>query len=212
MSLANMNKLNIFLVAVIISLIAIGHQDIANALSVISTDTVNISIVPTAPTPTPTPVIGIPKQIIIEKIQVNIPIESLGVNTDGSMQTPTNFLEAGWYSLGARPGEFGKAAIDGHLDQTTGAPAAFWNLHLLEIGDIIKIIDDRNTTYVFRITDKEKYDYETFPLDKLVGKSNKRELNLVTCTGWWNFQTHNYSHRMLISSELIETIPFLKQP
>lgn len=196
-----MSRLNIFLLITIIGLLIFANTEALGSFTQSQTFH-HIAVTPTI-APTPTPIAGIPKRLIIPEINIDTTIDSVGVDENGAIEVPHDYTQVGWYSMGYRPGEWGKAAIDGHLDMTTGAPAIFWNLHLLEPGDQIQVIDDRNKTYTFVVTSKQAHDYNNFPLEELIGSSDKKILNLVTCTGWWNAETHNYSHRMLISSEFV---------
>ncbi|HLL60496.1 MAG TPA: class F sortase [Candidatus Nitrosocosmicus sp.] len=196
-----MSKLNIFLLLTVICLLIFANTNASGAVSIEKNSAPSITNTPT-PSPTPTPIAGLPKKLIIPKIQVDTELEYMGVDPDGAMQVPQDWNKAGWFSGGIRPGEIGKAAIDGHFDTDTGMPAVFWNLGQLNPGDEIKILDDRNKIYTFIVQTKQNHEYDKFPLNELIGKSNKKELNIVTCTGYWNFETNNYSHRMLITTEL----------
>ncbi len=203
-----LSKLNIILLFTIAFLLGVSQiNKIPQATINIKEMTAKAS--PT-PTPKPTPIVGIPHTIIIDKIGLNAPIDAVNVDEEGAMEIPSDPLHTGWYSLGYRPGEYGRAAIDGHLDQHDGSPAIFWNLWQLEVGDLIKIVDDRNKEMTFEVTKKEGYEFNNFPIDQLVGKSNEKILTLVTCTGQWNQDLQTYSHRMLITSKLISVRPYIE--
>ena len=71
-----------------------------------------------------------PVRIEIPSIGVRAPIIRLGLNPDRSLEVPTDFGDAGWWSGGPRPGEPGPAVIVGHVDSHTG-PAVFYRLREL---------------------------------------------------------------------------------
>ena len=196
-----MTRLNIYLVLILLFLLIFAHQDSAVVEDSMNQATSAPTLSPT-PTATPTPTIPQPRQFDIPKINVSAPIMPVGVDENGKMQLPENINEVGWYSLGFKPGELGNAVISGHLDSATGAGAIFFHLHELEQGDNLYVTDEIGNQYNFVVTRKEIYEYDKVPLEEVFGESSKKQLNLITCTGQWIASQHNYSHRMIIFSEL----------
>lgn len=194
-----MSKLNIFLLALLVVLLFWAQTD--NAAFLASTINPTPTIVPTA-TPTPTPTLAPPVFFNIPKIGVAAPIEPVGTDSEGKMELPTELDQVGWYQLGYKPGEPGHAVIAGHLDSATGAGAIFYRLHELEPGDDMTVTTADNQLLDFIVTDKKIYPFDQVPMAEVFGSTTDRMLNLITCTGWWNATTHNYSHRMVIFSKL----------
>lgn len=160
-----------------------------------------------SPLPSPSQIRpSIPVYIEIPKIGINTNIEQVGLETSGKMGVPEGIENVGWYSLGTKPGEKGNAVIDGHLDTITGAPAVFYYLNKLEPGDLITVTDINNKKFVFNVTDKKSYEFNIFPLQDIFGESDASRLNLITCEGYFDRRSQNYSHRTVIFSELIEQI------
>ncbi|MCL5784179.1 MAG: class F sortase [Patescibacteria group bacterium] len=143
---------------------------------------------------------GIPQKLIIDRIGINTAVESVGLDSQGRMDVPTDVNDVGWYNLGVRPGEKGNAVIDGHLDSPSG-PAVFYGLSTLGPGDQIRVVDEQGKEYKFIVTDKKIYPYSQVPLNEIFGPSGKPELNLITCGGTWNSSAKNYSDRIVIYSE-----------
>ena len=151
------------------------------------------------------PVIGKPASLFIPKINVNAPIESIGMNEEGRMGIPNEANNAAWYNLGYKPGEQGSAVIAGHYDAVTGAPAIFYNLQFLETGDEIIVVDENNRSYNFVVTAKESYSFDSVPLQQVFADSQKSGLNLITCNGSWDNETRNYTQRMVVYSQLLSS-------
>ena len=205
-----MSKLNIILLFILAGLLIFAQADSAMEEKWIFT-------IPTptptfAPTPTPTPTISVPKAFYIPKINVSAPIVPVGTDENGKMLLPENVAEVGWYSLGVKPGEIGNAVISGHLDSTTGEGAIFYHLNELELGDNYYVTDEYGKSYTFAVTDKVIYEYDKVPIDEVFGETDKKRLNLITCTGSWNPSLRNYSHRMIIYSELQSVSVFIPSP
>lgn len=155
------------------------------------------------PTPVPTPayVPTAPVIISIPKISLSAYVEPVGVDLAGKMEVPKKDEDVGWYNLGFKPGEMGSAVIDGHLDKVTGAPAIFWNLSKLSVGDEIFVTDQNNKTLKFKVYDKELYSYNDAPIDKIFNSNGQATLNLITCGGTFNQAARNYSSRTIVFSK-----------
>lgn len=145
---------------------------------------------------------GIPVKLQIPAINVDAAIEPVGLDEQKRMDVPKNSDNAGWFDLGYKPGEKGNAALAGHLDKVTGAPAVFWNLSQLKQGDKIIIYDSKNRQYTFNVSQISTYPYNNFPLHEVFGGSDQARLNLITCNGTWDGNTQNYSQRIVVYSQL----------
>lgn len=194
-----MSKLNIFLLIILAFMLIFARSDDASVLDQKET------VIPTVTsTPTPTPRMGKPLQFSIQKITVDAPVDPVGVDETGKMLLPLQVDRVGWYEHGARPGEVGNAVMAGHLDSATGEGGIFYNLWMLQPGDEMNILNENGEILTFIVTENNTYEFDKVPIDYYFGKSDKKRLNLITCTGTWNFATQNYSHRMIVSAELKE--------
>ncbi len=142
--------------------------------------------------------ISLPKKLEIPKLKVSANIENVGLTADNNMDIPKSDWSAGWFSPGPKPGETGSAVIAGHLDSQTGKPAVFWNLHQLQAGDYIFIIDNDGNKKRFRVIGSEQYGAKNAPLEKIFGAQDGAYLNLITCNGVWNRQERNYDKRLVV--------------
>lgn len=144
---------------------------------------------------------GTPHALSIPKIGVEARVEPVGLDEEKEMDVPKDTNNVAWYMFGARPGQKGNSVLAGHLDSDTG-PAIFYNLSQLEIGDEILVSDDKGNVLKFRIVQKSVYSSNKFPLDDVFGAHEKSRLNLITCGGKFNGITREYSHRLVVYSEL----------
>jgi LPXTG-site transpeptidase (sortase) family protein len=196
-----LNKWNIFLLFFVLMFLLLVRT--GNASIQLNTNEEPLITVIPAATPTPTPIAGVPIHLRIPRIGVDAPIEGVGTNYEGTMLVPDDLKNVGWYSQGYRPGEYGNAVIAGHLDSPYG-PAIFWLLPNLVAGDEIQVDDDRGKTYAFVVITTRTYEFNAVPIADVFGSSVERRLNLITCVGWFNHQTKNYSHRLIVSALLKE--------
>lgn len=102
----------------------------------------------------------------------------------GEMELP-EVTETGWYRLGPRPGELGRAILAGHVDWK-GTPGAFKQLGALRPGDLIRTTDAAGIEREWRVYDVHqipKRDYAARAVPLLFDDSRGPELALVTCSG-----------------------------
>lgn len=102
----------------------------------------------------------------------------------GEMELPP-VTETGWYRLGPRPGEPGRAVIAGHVNYE-GTPGALGHLPAMKVGDLVTTTaadgtQTSFTVYASRQIPKARYAAETVPL--VFTPTGARELALITCSG-----------------------------
>ena len=147
------------------------------------------------------PLYGKPVRISIPAIGVDAPVVTVGIGADGVMGTPSGASDTGWLATGARPGEYGSAVIAGHSGYRT-APAVFDDLGLLAPGDIVRVLEAGGTTIEFRVTDSRRYDPSARPAE-VFSATDGRHLNLITCTGEWDFSTRSHTQRLVVFTEAV---------
>lgn len=150
------------------------------------------------------PVKGIePGKITIKSIDAKAQVENVGLQEKGKMDVPKDYRNAGWYKSGAKPGEQGSAVIAGHVNTPEGK-GIFWDLHKLEAGDEVKVSDKNGETRVFEVVDKKAFDLGEAPVDQIFGYTPRRMLNLITCTGDYNYDKGTHEQRLVVYTELKE--------
>ena len=144
-------------------------------------------------------------RLLIPRIKVNAPVETVADGADGSMAVPAAqpWTGVGWYIYGPYPGDVGSAIIDGHLDRPGGYPAVFWNLRLLRSGDQMFFDSPGKPRLRFRVTKVATYTPAHAPLDAIFNNTHGRFLNLVTCAGRWIPRIHQTTLRLVVYTALI---------
>jgi LPXTG-site transpeptidase (sortase) family protein len=150
--------------------------------------------------------IELPIHLRIPSIAVNAAVEEMGVRPDGKLDAPKRREDAGWYKLGARPGEEGTSVIDGHLD-LAGKPGVFWHLKKMQTGDLIYVTDDIGTERAFRVTETVTYHVSDAPLRDIFARPGGKRLHLITCAGVWREELNHYDQRLVVYAEMVELAP-----
>lgn len=150
---------------------------------------------PTPPlAPPAAPVITAPVSVTIPALDVTDDVVPVGLcktrnppgcpTGTGEMELP-DVHETGFYELGPKPGEQGRAVLASHVDWE-GVPGAFKHLPRVKVGDTVttKAADGRETTFVvYASREIKKADYANVTVPLVFGPTTDRELAVVTCAG-----------------------------
>jgi len=150
------------------------------------------------------PIYGAPKKLIIETLNIKVPIEPVGVDTSGYLETPRDWNTAGWYEKGARPAENGNILINAHYDNNLGNPAAFYRLKNINLGDKVSVLDSYGKEYTYIVVSTYYINVDD-PNRLKVFENNKKDksaMTLITCGGVWIGGTYN--KRFVVNAELIQ--------
>lgn len=143
----------------------------------------------------------LPIRLKIPSINVNAPIKSVGLTSNGAMDVPKGPAEVAWYNLGPRPGRMGSAVIDGHSGYKNNKPAVFDNLYKLQKGDKIYVEDEKGVATIFVVREIRKYNPNADATDVFYSNDGKAHLNLITCTGFWNKIWKSHSDRLVVFTD-----------
>jgi sortase (surface protein transpeptidase) len=138
-----------------------------------------------------------PRAIRIPAIGVSAPVIPLGLNADGTMQTPQSFSVTGWYKPWHEPGERGTSVITGHVDSVSG-PAVFYRLRDLRRGNIIRIARADGSVVRFRVEGLERWPKAEFPTRRVFRRTRTATLRLVTCSGNFDASTGHYVDNTIV--------------
>jgi sortase A len=154
------------------------------------------------PTPQLTPVSTAPvTRLVIPKIEVDAPVVTLGVDDQGIMQSPKTAFEVAWYNFSAQPGTGGNAVFSGHVDFASVGAAVFWDLRELGPGDLVEVRLADGTVYQYLVVSNVSYASDDAPIADIVGPTGKDTVTIITCTGTFNREVHQYSHRLVVRAE-----------
>jgi hypothetical protein len=143
-----------------------------------------------------------PVHLTVASIGVSTDLQPLKLLADGSLQAPSKWDQAGWYSGGVVPGETGPAVIAGHIDSTRG-PAVFYRLRDVVVGTKILIIERNGTVLTFVVDDMRGYPKDKFPTATVYGPTPNPELRLITCAGEFDRAALNYLSNLVVSAHLV---------
>lgn len=149
------------------------------------------------------PILTTPTSIEIKAVGIRADLVPVNVDSDGVMETPKNWYQAGWFVQGGVPGENRNLIINGHYDTNTGAPAAFYNLQGVQFGDVIEVKDKYGRIFNYKVIELSYLDIkDPSRLDVLEDEDSKSTLTLITCGGVY-LQGSGYDKRLVVRAELL---------
>lgn len=143
-----------------------------------------------------------PVRLVIPVINISANIQSLGINSKGEMEVPSNITDVGLFKFGVIPGQTGSAVIAGHYNGENNQEGVFANLDKLKAGDKVSIEDKIGKSITFIVQKKELYD--SGYADNVFNQSDSAHLNLVTCDGLWDEAKKSYTKRLVIFSDILK--------
>ncbi len=144
----------------------------------------------------------LPGRLRIPAVSIDAAVKHVGVNEEGLMATPGNFVDAGWYKYGTVPGFLGSAVIDGHVDNALSLDGVFKHLADLKPGDDIYIDTASSTQLHFVVEEVTSYPLAEVPKERLFGAKDAVRLNLITCDGAWIKGQKTYERRLVVYAKL----------
>lgn len=142
----------------------------------------------------------LPARLVIPRIQVDAHVLFMGLTKSSSMAVPSNVTDVGWYKYGPLPGNKGSAVIAGHIDGLQGQPGVFANLGKLRPGDSITITDTSGLPTTFIVRTSKKYRTRDQP-SEVFHSNDGVHLNLITCSGGWDGNTHEFLERLVVFAD-----------
>ena len=143
-----------------------------------------------------------PVQLRVPAIALTVSLSTLGLNSNGTVQVPTDIQQPGWYRLGPSPGQDGSAVILGHVDSYQG-PATFFKLRTLVAGDPVYVTLADGVSAQFKVTFVAQYLKTGFPDQLVYAGHGSSSLQLVTCGGAFDSKTGHYLSNVVVYTSLV---------
>ena len=141
-----------------------------------------------------------PRYIYIPVLGVNARVMSVGVNSRGSIDTPSNLNDTAWYDGSAKPGQEGQVFIDGHTSFNRHLNAAFNNLSKLKANDQVVIEKGNGEKVSYRVVSTKTVETSKVDMGEALNPpaGAKKGLTLMTCTGTFNYRNQTADKRFIV--------------
>lgn len=156
-------------------------------------------VVPAAGAATSTAVTSfVPARLKVPALGIDAKVEEVGKKADGTMGTPKDFMNVGWWGQGSKPGERGNAVFDGHVNNALTKAGVFEHLSQVHKGDYVTVSDQEGHTLVYEVEEVTLYSPGEAPLSKIFATSGPSKLVLITCDGEWVQDEHQFDKRLVV--------------
>jgi len=166
------------------------------------------------PTPTPRPAAkrtprlteSVPTRVRIPAAEVDASTVKLGIADDGTMETPEDPDQVGWFDGARTPGGPGVAVLAGHVTWN-GRETVFFDLGRLDRGTKVALDREDGTTATFAITRRSTFPKDEFPTREVYRATSTPELVLITCGGEYDADRRYYDANIIVWAELLSIRP-----
>lgn len=133
--------------------------------------------------------------------RLRVPLDPVGVSTDGNVEIPGDPSHAGWWAAGPAPGDpAGSTVLVGHLDSATRGLGAFAALLDVSLGDEVQVIDASGAVFRYAITGRQQVSKTALPASVFSREGTPR-LVLITCGGRFDPRTHHYDDNIIVTAQ-----------
>lgn len=144
-----------------------------------------------------------PVRFLAPAAQIDAPLQSMGLKTDGTLNVPSEPFTAGWYNRSPTPGERGPAVIAGHVDNYKTGIAVFWRLNQLQVGDALQVVRADKSVAHFKVYKIKQYSQsQGLPAHEVYSNTTTAELRVITCSGTFSHATDHYSQNLVVFARL----------
>jgi len=131
---------------------------------------------------TPAPPLGDEQyRLIVEKLAIDAPVATFGLNQNGVPEVPYEADLVVWYDFSAPPGTGGNAVFAGH--RTWRGDAVFRRLEELAAGDKIVLKGQDGVQLVYQVFDTELVDPTEASARRWMDGTDSDVITLITCGG-----------------------------
>ena len=151
---------------------------------------------------------GLPVRLVIPKLNINAAFQYNGLTPSGTMETPSNVSDVGWFTGSALPGKLGVAIVIGHVAQirrgVVTKPGVFSDLGSLSAGDTFSVLNDEGVTTNFVVRESRTYDPTADATDVFTSTDGGAHLNFITCEGTWDQAQLEYTQRLVVFADAVQ--------
>jgi len=142
----------------------------------------------------------VPARLQLPKLGIDAPVVQVLTDQDGTMGSPTNATDIGWYP-GVKPGK-GNALFDSHHDWN-GEDGSFFALEEMRPGDQVVVLGSNGERLVYTVVWEKEVNGGIDATDLLGAHAGKQEATLITCGGAFNTLTRHHVDRIVVRAELV---------
>lgn len=174
-----------------------------------------VYIRPAQPTPTaagvsqepePSPLGDGPYRLVIDKLGVDAPVATYGLDEDAVPQVPYDAEVVAWYDFSSLPGTGSNAVFAGH--KTWRGDAVFLKLEDLNVGDDIELQGEDGGHLLYRVSKMVLVDPADRSALEWMRATETDSVTLITCGGTRfltdDFAGADYTQRVVVRADRVD--------
>lgn len=143
----------------------------------------------------------VPKKIVIESLDIDASILSVGLTSEGAMEAPSTLSEVGWYNKSALAGQTSNFSVllDGHYGSSWNQ-GVFHTLHQIKDGAEIVLVGQNESRATYKVVEIERRKLEEVDMRKAFYKypDSDQSLTIITCEGEYDSARETYNDRVVV--------------
>lgn len=144
-----------------------------------------------------------PVRVEVPALEADVPIDPVGVESDGEMEIPEDAARAGWYRFGPTAGsDSGTVVLAAHAGSNITPLGPLRNLIDLSAGDLINVTREDGVTLTYVVESAELIPKATIDLDEHFRREGEHRLVLFTCDGEWQDDVWSYTDNAVVTATL----------
>jgi len=142
-----------------------------------------------------------PVRIEVPDLGIDMSIEPVGLEADGSMGLFDDPALAAWYRWGPAPGsEGGSTVIAAHVDSLEYSVLPFARLKDATPGTAVFVTDAAGTRHAYAVESLQVTEKAAVDWDAAFDRSGSPRLTLVTCGGAFDYEARTYLSNLVVTA------------
>lgn len=145
-----------------------------------------------------------PRYLYLPSIGIQSRVDSVGINSNGNIDSPKNANDSAWYDGSAKPGKDGQVFINGHKSYSSSYSSAFDKLDQIQVGDQIIIENGNGDKFTYKVVSSQTLPTSKVDMNKAlnVPDNAKQGVTLMTYTGKYNYREQSAEQRVVVYAVL----------
>ncbi|MBW5449321.1 sortase [Cohnella sp. CFH 77786] len=138
----------------------------------------------------------IPVRVKVPAFEIDAPIEPVGLDNEGRVDTIPDAATVGWYKYGPAPGAQGNAILDGHRDYKRKL-GALRPIERLKVGEAVTIAFADGSEQTFKVVSNNTYPLDDVP-ENVMELTGEARVSMITCSGKFVREKGGYQSRVVV--------------
>ena len=156
----------------------------------------------------PAPAVPAPTRLSVPDLGIDMPVDAVGVEDDGSMEIPEDAGRAGWYRFGPAPATpEGATVVAAHVDSWSTGIGPFSRLRDVRPGARVEVTTADGTVHAYVVREVAQIPKQDAPVEQWFDRTGAPRLVLVTCGGAFDREVGHYADNVAVTAEPAPAAP-----